>query len=206
MRTIEENSQGRMFSVHHTETSWAIQLKKLCEEQELEEKSEKTKWVDVPKAKYVQRDLEDQIREEQEARKVNNSTNTQIMATITTSGILADLKSGYTRFKKDDKGFGSIEEKYGLTVNEVKELFQTPSLKARKTAEPKRKLEIIDDLAQPQAIGGITVGSVGQFDAGTPAVGVPMEALAVLPDVPQDDMLKSAPAPITDNTKESIFA
>lgn len=70
---------------------------------------------------------------------------------LTTSGVLADLRNGYTRFKKDDKGFGSIEEKYGLTVNEVKELFQVDSLKARKTIAPKRKLEIIDDLAQPQA-------------------------------------------------------
>lgn len=125
---------------------------------------------------------------------------------LTTSGVLADLKNGYTRFKKDDKGFGSIEEKYGLTVNEVKELFQTPSLKARKTAEPKRKLEIIDDLAQPQAtVQELLVGRIGTFDAGPDAVGVPMEALAVLPDVPQTapEIAKQADAI---NLKDSIFA
>lgn len=96
---------------------------------------------------YVQRDLEDQIREELEERsRLNNNTNQQVMS-LTTSGVLADLKNGYTRFKKDDKGYGSIEEKYGLTVDEVKEVFKLDSLKARKTAVPKRKLEIIDDLA-----------------------------------------------------------
>lgn len=119
----------------------------------MEEKSEKIDYTPAPTNGrfWVQRDLEDQIREELEERaRLNNNTNQQKMEPITTSGVLADLKSGKTRFKKDDKGYGSIEEKYGLTVDEVKELFKLDSLKARKTAEPKRKLEIIDDLAMPQ--------------------------------------------------------
>lgn len=177
---------------------------------------------------YVQTDLEDQIEEEYASQgRIYNRTNQQPMATITTSGVLADLKSGYTRFKKDDKGFGSIEEKYGLTVIEVKELFQTESLKARKTVEPRRKLEIIDDLAQPQGdvIGGILVGSVGGFNNPSQALGMTAqeagraydnlittgvaypEALAVLPDVEQKSaQSEELPEPKVTDSKDSIFA
>jgi hypothetical protein len=59
--------------------------------------------------------------------------------------ILALLKQGYTRYAKDDMGYGSIQAHYGLTGVEVKELFQYEKLKARKTIVPKPKMVIIDD-------------------------------------------------------------
>lgn len=175
----------------------------MCEEQELEEKSERTN--------VVQRDLEDQIEEEYISRgQVYQRTEIkQIMTPITTSGVLTDLKNGYTRLKKDDRGFGSIEEKYGLTVDEVKELFQTPSLKAKKTAVPKRKLEIIDDLPAPQ----VSVGQIGVFPDPDIAQPAPLtldsvsayiqtmapEAMPVAADI-------VAEANKLHNTNDSIFA
>jgi hypothetical protein len=165
----------------------------------------------------VQRDLEDQIREEYETLGLTYNTNQKAMEPITTSGILKDLKSGYTRFKKDDKGYGSIEEKYGLTVDEVKELFKLDSLKARKTAEPKRKLEIIDDLAQPTNITvpraevvAITPGSIGTFEL--PSIS---DALASLANSISPEPMKDSPAVVAEaealhkaatDDKTSIFA
>lgn len=147
------------------------------------------------------------------------------MATITTSGVLADLKNGYTRLKRDDLGYGSIEEKYGLTEKEVKELFQTPSLKAKKTALPKRKLEIIDDLSLPQASDSTapTTPSIGTEPSITimpnglatfpvwvnDAVPSP-EVLEITPDASPEDIKNSkaeeAEWTKDQNTKDSIFA
>lgn len=183
----------------------------------------------LEKIKYVQRDLEDLIEEEYISRgEVYNRTQIkQTMQPITTSGVLADLKNGFTRLKKDDVGFGSIQEKYGLSVDEVKELFQTPSLKAKKTAIPKRKLEIIDDLSQPQGeVPEAWVALVSPFDPSAQTIGITAqeagkaydnliatgialpEALAVLPDVPQGEKNAEGPAPESkaQDTKDSIFA
>lgn len=46
------------------------------------------------------------------------------------------LKNGVTRFKADDEGFGSIEEKYNLTQAGVRRLFQNEELKGLKTIVP----------------------------------------------------------------------
>lgn len=128
------------------------------------------------------------------------------MTPITTSGVLADLKNGYTRFKKDDKGYGSIEEKYGLTVDEVKELFKTPSLRAKKTCEPKRKLEIIDDLSQTQG-EVIPNGSISPIIA--QSQDVPEAGVAFLdsitPAQTAPDIVEEADK-LQDDTKTSIFA
>lgn len=63
-----------------------------------------------------------------------------------TKEIVELLQKGYTRYAKQDKGFGSIQEKYGLKGTEVVELFSHPSLKHRKTVFPKTGIKIIDDL------------------------------------------------------------
>lgn len=55
---------------------------------------------------------------------------------IKVSEVLQLLKEGYTRFSKDDKGYGSIQEKYNLSALAVKKLFRTPSLKFKKTIIP----------------------------------------------------------------------
>jgi len=65
--------------------------------------------------------------------------------TIKVQDVLAFLKKGYTRYAKDDEGHGSIQAHYNLSGVEVKELFQHPKLKARKTILPKASLNIIDE-------------------------------------------------------------
>ena len=68
---------------------------------------------------------------------VTVNTNTENKVTkpvLTTSAILKDLENGYTRTNKDkyyQKG-KSIMEKYNLTASQVKQLFETPSLKGKK--------------------------------------------------------------------------
>jgi hypothetical protein len=63
------------------------------------------------------------------------------------------LKKGYTRYKKDDKGFGSIQEKYDLSFSEVRELFGYDKLRGVKTKTPSR-LKIIDGEAEAPKEGG----------------------------------------------------
>lgn len=65
------------------------------------------------------------------------------MKTIKVSEILSDLKSGVHRYKKDDVGFGSLEEKYDLTFTELKQIINHPKIKGIKTQIP--SLQIIDD-------------------------------------------------------------
>lgn len=60
--------------------------------------------------------------------------------------VLALLKKGYTRYAKDDKGYGSIQEKYGLTGLAIQKLFKTPSLKNRKTIVPDFILDEADEV------------------------------------------------------------
>jgi hypothetical protein len=110
------------------------------------------------KPRYIQRDLEDQIREEKSRSNErikcsfnqfsNQSLKTKSMSTTQTapataegnapkkevslSEVLGLLAKGYTRRAKADKGFGSIEAHFGLTASQVKELFNHPKLKGRK--------------------------------------------------------------------------
>lgn len=104
-------------------------------------------WKEKSKSsKVIQRDLEDQIEEEYKAQgKTYQKTETKHME-IRTKEVAELLQKGYTRYAKDDKGFGSIQEKYGLKGTEVVELFSRSSLKHRKTILPKSRLQIVDDL------------------------------------------------------------
>lgn len=64
------------------------------------------------------------------------------------SEILEDLDKGMTRLKKDDAGLGSIEDKYELSANQVKQLFAHPKLRNRKTRKVGIGLsyDLIDDV------------------------------------------------------------
>ena len=66
------------------------------------------------------------------------------LKTIKVSEVLNSLKSGVTRWKKEDLGFGSIEEKFDLTFTEMKELMNHPKIRGVKTKIP--TLRIIDDV------------------------------------------------------------
>lgn len=57
--------------------------------------------------------------------------------------VLKDLKSGFSRWKKDNKGYGSIEEKYNLNFTEMKTLVAHEGLKGIRTQIP--SLIIVDD-------------------------------------------------------------
>jgi hypothetical protein len=58
--------------------------------------------------------------------------------------VLKMLETGHTRYKKDDAGFGSIQEKLGLTVAEVQEIFKHSKLANKKTKFPSR-IKLIDE-------------------------------------------------------------
>lgn len=58
--------------------------------------------------------------------------------------VLKMLETGHTRYKRDDQGLGNIQEKLGLTIAEVQEIFKHPKLANKKTKFPSR-IKLIDD-------------------------------------------------------------
>lgn len=63
---------------------------------------------------------------------------------VNLSQIREDLNSGLTRWKKDDIGFGSIEKKYSLLLQEAVELFAHPKIRNIETRIP--TFIIVDDI------------------------------------------------------------
>lgn len=59
---------------------------------------------------------------------------------VAPADVITLLKTGYSRWKKDDQGFGSIQEKYGLTFSEMKELFEHKDLKGIKRKVSRLKI------------------------------------------------------------------
>lgn len=55
---------------------------------------------------------------------------------IRASEVIESLQNGVTRFKADDEGYGSIEEKYALSPAGVRRLFKNDTLKGLKTIMP----------------------------------------------------------------------
>jgi DNA recombination-dependent growth factor C len=77
------------------------------------------------------------------------------MKPLSIKQILEDLNNGLTRLKKDDFGKGSIQEKYDLTMLEVRELFQHEKLINRVTKRWGNGISfiIIDDVdAEPTEV------------------------------------------------------
>ena len=67
---------------------------------------------------------------------------------ISIRGILTDLENGLTRTVTSqgyDEGVGSIETKYELTKEDVKQMFQHPLLKNRKTRKAP-SFRLVDDV------------------------------------------------------------
>lgn len=63
--------------------------------------------------------------------------------------LMNDLSNGITRYKKDDFGNGSIEEKYNLTKVQVARIFKNEKLKGLKVKGKTRikdEVDIIDDV------------------------------------------------------------
>jgi hypothetical protein len=99
---------------------------------------EKSRELQELEGKYVQRDIEDQISEEYKEKGLiyNRTHMSKTIPVIDPKEILDLIKSGYSRFKKDDEGFGSIQEKYNLSDSDVKRLFRHPLLRFKKTSIP----------------------------------------------------------------------
>jgi hypothetical protein len=53
---------------------------------------------------------------------------------LTVSQLVNDLNEGYTWFKKDDLGYGSIEVKYGATAPQIAAIRKHPALKDAETS------------------------------------------------------------------------
>jgi len=69
--------------------------------------------------------------------------------------LISDLSSGMTRYKKDDFGNGSIEEKYNLTQAQVARIFKHDKLKGLKVKGKTRikdEFELIDDVVMEEAV------------------------------------------------------
>jgi hypothetical protein len=69
---------------------------------------------------------------------------------LTVSQLINDLNSGYTWFKKDDLGYGSIETKYGATAPQIMAIRKHPSLKDADTSLT--IFNIIDDTKNDNTI------------------------------------------------------
>lgn len=69
--------------------------------------------------------------------------------------LMNDLSNGMTRYKKDDFGNGSIEEKYNLTQAQVARIFKHDKLKGLKVKGKTRikdEFELIDDVVMEEAV------------------------------------------------------
>ena len=69
---------------------------------------------------------------------------------LTVSQLVNDLNEGYTWFKKDDLGYGSIETKYGATAPQIMAIRKHPSLKDADTSLT--IFNIIDDTKNDNTI------------------------------------------------------
>ena len=114
------------------------------------------------KHRYVQRDLEDLIEEVklQDKKLDSNHLQTNHLKTksmsdtatqaapvakkkVSIQEIIDLLGKGYVRLAKFDKGGGSIQEHYGLSASQVKEIFNHVKLKGKKSKV--QTVDIVDD-------------------------------------------------------------
>lgn len=94
--------------------------------------------------------------------------NTKIRVTI--SQLLNDLNNGITRCKGDtgyDEKRGSVEEKYGLTKEAVKEIFRHPKLANLRVRIPTAKEEIYElvDDTEEKSVEEITNDNTPKYGA-----------------------------------------
>ena len=124
----------------------------------------------MKKSRWVQRDLEDQIKEEhEEIRKLVNqfpiiinpnkqqsfimSTEQTTLPQIKVSEVLGLIRNGYVRYKKQNKGGGSIQEHYNLSANQIAELFKHEKLRGKKTQGASLKsFNVVDDAPDEEVL------------------------------------------------------
>ncbi len=69
---------------------------------------------------------------------------------LTVSQLITDLNEGYTWLKKDDLGYGSIENKYGANPQQIAAIRKHPALKDAETSIT--IFNIIDDTKNDNTI------------------------------------------------------
>lgn len=90
---------------------------------------------------------------------------TQEKPRVVVQKILELLKKGYTRYTKDDLGYGSIQAHYGLTNVEMAKICKHPKLKAKKTIIPRDNFILIDEEEETvKEAAELVVGIVGIKD------------------------------------------
>lgn len=75
---------------------------------------------------------------------------------VTVSGILEDLQNGLTR--------NEIKEKYSLSANQLKQVFQHEKLKGRKTKKQEAQVLVIDDTVEETTVEPMTEDMPMNFD------------------------------------------
>ena len=93
---------------------------------------------------------------------------------ISIKGLLEDLQNGYTRCVGDvnyDETIGSIQTKYNLNKSQVKEMFDHPKLKGKKTITAKapvfillddtEEVSYIEETIQPEVVS-VDIEEVGE--------------------------------------------
>ncbi len=81
---------------------------------------------------------------------------------IIVSQLISDLNNGITRLKGDtgyNPELGSIEEKYGITKTDVKEIFKHPQLKNLRIKTSATVNYVLEDDVTPKVDDGKTVNS-----------------------------------------------
>lgn len=129
------------------------------------------------RSKWIQRDLEDQIAEEykkqEEDNKISNQKKETMAREIKISEVVSLIKSGYKRWKKEEKEPGkSIQSHYGLTFTEMQEVIKHPKVHGIKTK--KVTISLVDDSNDTVMIATLvnalenTPANVGVIEAAAP--------------------------------------
>jgi len=91
---------------------------------------------------------------------------------ITVSGVLEDLKKGYTRLSSDKRYLGdgkSIQEKYNLNRSDVSRLFKHEKLKGRRTTAEKESSFVLEDDTIVSKATGKVLGKVKSVAESVPS-------------------------------------
>lgn len=100
---------------------------------------------------------------------ITAKTGFEVTKEVSLSQVKEDLLNGLTKWKKDDIGFGSLEKKYNLTVEDAVKLFANSKVAKMETRIP--TLIIIDDLEEEEILPVITVNN--NIEIGEKQVSVP---------------------------------
>jgi hypothetical protein len=128
---------------------------------------------------------------------------------IYVSKILEDLNDGLTWLKRDDQGYGSIQEKYNAKDLDIAKLRLNPKLK---NAETNLTIfNLIDDTDESNTTSPTISGQHGQLNPGTASTSDQVQQVFVSGTSGYSDQKVSEPEPvfsssITDDDSLSAFA